>query len=181
MTRFSDGVYQKSMLLPEAMEIQMPAQAEKSHNRNSETEASLKSLSYTETSRHGNILDMASMVKLKLANRRLGNRNRQRLYRERKRWKEVDEKSTSIKHEQFTKINHWLRAKNLANLRYQHAQLEFRWAGSFTDQNSAANLIQNRRCKPLPRKSTLISELSLVLRNSRELDSMSLEKLLERF
>jgi hypothetical protein len=69
----------------------------------------------------------------------------------------------------------------LANLRYQHAQLEFRWAGSFTDQNSAANLIQNRRCKPLPRKSTLISELSLVLRNSRELDSMSLEKLLERF
>ena len=90
MTRFSDGVYQKSMLLPEAMEIQMPAQAEKSHNRNSETEASQKSLSYTETSRHGNILDMASMVKLKLANRRLGNRNRQRLYRERKRWKEVD-------------------------------------------------------------------------------------------
>jgi hypothetical protein len=137
MTGFSRRVNEKSACIPEAKEMKMPAQAEKPQNT-FDRGPSPTSQHYTEILQHGNI-DKSNVAKLKLATRRLANRHRQRLFRERKRWKNVAEKSTNIKSERFTKIDELLKAKHLTNFRYQHAMLDLRWTGTFRDQNAAAN------------------------------------------
>lgn len=133
---FSHGLNEKSAYVREAKEMKMPAQAEKPQNT-FDPEPSPIIQHETEILRCGNI-DMSNFAMLKLATRRLASRHRRRLFRERKRWINV-EKSTNTKCERFTKINNVLEAKNLINLRYQNAKLGLRWAGTFRNQNAAAN------------------------------------------
>jgi hypothetical protein len=139
MTRFSHGVNEKSAYAREAKGMKMPAQAEKSQNT-FDPEPSPIIQHETEILRRGNI-DMSSFAMLKLATCQLASRHRQRRFRERKRWKNVEEKSTNTKCERFTKINDVLEVKHLINLRYQNAKLGLRWAGTFRNQNAAANCL----------------------------------------
>lgn len=128
MARFSHGVNEKPGSIQEAREIKMPVQAEKLQNT-FDLEPSPISQHDTEILQYGNI-DVPSVAKLKIATRRLASRYRRRLFRERKRWKNVD-KSTNTKCERFTKINDVLEVKHLINFHYQNAMLGFRWAGTF--------------------------------------------------